>query len=185
MTELYLAHHGVKGQKWGIRRYQDSNGNLTSAGKKKYFKDNQGNIRKIKRKNLKDFDYKKDEGYKKASRSERYRLSRQYNKDEILLGETAAKKLYLTDVRGSSHKVAVGKEFVKQLAGGIVVADLLSGGHLTSKAVSSGFKGGKFVAGSIKKTAAGMAAKKAARDAMPKLAAKKMFKVAKNVYAYR
>ena len=29
--ELY--HHGVKGQKWGVRRYQNKDGSLTSAGK--------------------------------------------------------------------------------------------------------------------------------------------------------
>lgn len=33
----YLAHHGVKGMKWGVRRYQNKNGSLTSAGKKKYY----------------------------------------------------------------------------------------------------------------------------------------------------
>lgn len=32
----YLAHHGVKGMKWGVRRYVDTNGNLTKAGKKRY-----------------------------------------------------------------------------------------------------------------------------------------------------
>ena len=31
-----LMHHGVKGQKWGVRRYQNSDGSLTSAGKKRY-----------------------------------------------------------------------------------------------------------------------------------------------------
>lgn len=32
--ELY--HHGVKGMKWGVRRFQKKDGSLTSAGKKRY-----------------------------------------------------------------------------------------------------------------------------------------------------
>lgn len=32
--ELY--HHGVKGMKWGVRRYQNKDGSLTEAGKKRY-----------------------------------------------------------------------------------------------------------------------------------------------------
>lgn len=31
-----LCHHGIKGQKWGIRRYQNKDGSLTAAGRKKY-----------------------------------------------------------------------------------------------------------------------------------------------------
>ena len=34
--ELY--HYGVKGQKWGIRRYQNEDGTLTDEGKKRYQK---------------------------------------------------------------------------------------------------------------------------------------------------
>lgn len=33
-NELY--HHGVKGMKWGIRRYQNRDGSLTFKGKKRY-----------------------------------------------------------------------------------------------------------------------------------------------------
>ena len=36
MSETYLSHHGIKGQKWGIRRYQNPDGTLTAVGKKHY-----------------------------------------------------------------------------------------------------------------------------------------------------
>lgn len=34
MTELY--HHGIKGQRWGVRRFQNKDGSYTAAGKKRY-----------------------------------------------------------------------------------------------------------------------------------------------------
>lgn len=32
-----LSHHGIHGQKWGIRRFQNPDGTLTEAGKKRYY----------------------------------------------------------------------------------------------------------------------------------------------------
>lgn len=34
--ETYLVHHGILGQKWGVRRFQNADGTLTEAGKKRY-----------------------------------------------------------------------------------------------------------------------------------------------------
>lgn len=44
--ELY--HHGVKGMKWGVRRYQNKDGTLTAAGKKRYLEKSDGLYSKFK-----------------------------------------------------------------------------------------------------------------------------------------
>ena len=44
----YLMHHGIKGQKWGVRNYQNPDGTLTEAGKKRYLGDKTGKFDKIK-----------------------------------------------------------------------------------------------------------------------------------------
>lgn len=32
----YLEHHGIRGMKWGVRRFQNADGSYTSAGKGRY-----------------------------------------------------------------------------------------------------------------------------------------------------
>lgn len=39
MPEQELYHHGIKGMHWGVRRYQNKDGSLTPAGKKRYSDD--------------------------------------------------------------------------------------------------------------------------------------------------
>ena len=36
MENNSLTHHGILGMKWGRRRYQNKDGSLTAAGKKRY-----------------------------------------------------------------------------------------------------------------------------------------------------
>lgn len=49
----YLEHHGILGQKWGRRRFQNQDGSLTPAGKERYSRD--------------DFD--SDESYDRAKKA--------------------------------------------------------------------------------------------------------------------
>ena len=43
MERYELYHHGVKGQKWGVRRYKYADGSYTPAGKKRYQSINNSN----------------------------------------------------------------------------------------------------------------------------------------------
>lgn len=48
MNNELIYHSGVKGMRWGIRRYQNKDGSLTDTGKKRYDRDIKENLSKKK-----------------------------------------------------------------------------------------------------------------------------------------
>lgn len=50
MENNALTHHGIKGMKWGVRRYRTKDGYLTDAGRKRYLRDARENPDKYKKK---------------------------------------------------------------------------------------------------------------------------------------
>ena len=50
----FLMHFGIRGQKWGIRRFQNEDRTLTEAGKERYYKNGSGEGKKSLKQKIKD-----------------------------------------------------------------------------------------------------------------------------------
>lgn len=66
----YLYHSGVKGMKWGVRRYQKKDGTLTPAGKKRY-SDKQSTSQKVKKVVTKRIEKSREKAEKRKKSYER------------------------------------------------------------------------------------------------------------------
>lgn len=66
MSNTELVHWGIKGQKWGVRRYQNPDGSLTEAGKKRYLNPD-GSLNSAGKRRLKKI--KKEEEKKEETRT--------------------------------------------------------------------------------------------------------------------
>lgn len=111
MNELY--HHDIKGQKWGVRRFQNPDGSLTEKGKKRY-----SSITKVKTKN--DDIYLGRRKRRKSSQDSDYEIIKQGKRIGHLFLEKHGDDLYINwiDVkakeRGKGYAQAVLKSVMSE-----------------------------------------------------------------------
>ena len=69
-SEPHLEHHGIKGQKWGYRRWQNSDGSLTPAGREHYGKGLAGFAKSRREKGIAKVNKRIEKGNKKLYKAE-------------------------------------------------------------------------------------------------------------------
>ena len=118
-VEEIIAHHGIKGQRWGVRRFQNEDGTYTSEGKNRYSKGLNRNVKERKatyknRKNLSDEELQK--------KVRRYQLEDQLY-DEVLKAQKQYPFTYqqiqsitdemLKNTRKAEQAASSGKKILK------------------------------------------------------------------------
>ena len=111
MEEYVLMHHGIKGQKWGIRRFQNEDGSLTEAGQKRYTTEGYESKKTKKLKKAIENDKETLEGltkYQNTQGLDQYQVGVGKNK---VSGSEFAKGL-ITDTKNSlaKHQDALAKQ---------------------------------------------------------------------------
>ena len=107
--ELY--HSGIKGMKWGVRRYQDENGNLTAEGKKRYLNDLKETKQNYKN-SIKNYDNKTIEEYNKMGSKDKLENS---NWEKRIYGRKQFVKNSREQYKDERSKIKEGYKEAKEI----------------------------------------------------------------------
>ena len=122
MLEVELYHHGIKGQKWGLRRFQNKDGSLKPAGEGRYDDGLRGRAR---RKAAKSYDYRQGESYKNLSNSEKRKRTNTYNFNKKFYGKKADNRMEYEVDRGTDRKKLNRKYATKKIVKTMAVSALI------------------------------------------------------------
>lgn len=129
--ELY--HYGIKGQKWGVRRYQNPDGTLTEAGKKREERKAIKEIKKDRRTAAKRASLLSDDELDtRIRRLQKEKQLRELTESEINPGRNAAKKTL------SKYSNMFVQAFVQKVANRTADAVIDNGPDASVKAFNAG-----------------------------------------------
>lgn len=111
-----LSHHGIKGQKWGVRRFQNKDGSLTKAGGKRYngsdYKPRKNVIKEV---GDKVKTYKKKQNLKKARKiAKEKKAAAEQRKKDVEAGRLSAKQMTTEELNARMERLNLEKRY-KQL----------------------------------------------------------------------
>lgn len=119
MDNMELTHHGIKGQRWGVRRFQNKDGTRTAAGKRReQSSDADKQVKSERKTEVKSRRTISDEDLKK--KIERMKLEREYK--TLVEEDTAPGKKYVSEILSSAGKKTLTVVAAGALAYGIKAA---------------------------------------------------------------
>lgn len=133
--EEYLAHHGTKGQRWGVRRFQNSDGSLTAAGKLRYSVGNGGrsiskkvdpkSAAKLKKRQSKETAKLERLKIKEAEKNEKLEKQKSHMTNKEYVKTFSDEELRTINNRDSAEKLWLKNHPEKKTVGRYIADDLL------------------------------------------------------------